>query len=168
MWAHPGKKLLFMGGELGQRREWQHEESLEWHVLQYPLHAGVQRWVRDLNTFYRGTPALYRQDFSADGFEWVDCCDTEASVVSFLRKGRDGEVVLVVCNFTPLLRDNYQVGVPRGGWWRECLNSDAPIYGGSGQGNLGGVESAPVPAHGRYQSLMLRLPPLGVLFLAPA
>jgi 1,4-alpha-glucan branching enzyme len=168
MWAHPGKKLLFMGGELGQRREWQHEESLEWQVLQYPLHAGVQRWVRDLNTFYRGTPALYRQDFSAEGFEWVDCCDTEASVISFLRKGGDGEVVLVVCNFTPLVRDNYQVGVPHGGWWRECLNSDAPLYGGSGQGNLGGAESAPVPAHGRYHSLMLRLPPLGVLFLAPA
>jgi 1,4-alpha-glucan branching enzyme len=168
MWAHPGKKLLFMGGELGQRREWQHDESLEWHVLEFPLHAGVQRWVRDLNTFYRGTPALYRQDFSPEGFEWVDCCDTEASVVSFLRKGREGDVVLVVCNFTPMVRDNYQVGVPRGGWWRECLNSDAPLYGGSGQGNLGGVEAAPVPAHGRYHSLMLRLPPLGALYLAPA
>jgi 1,4-alpha-glucan branching enzyme len=168
MWAHPGKKLLFMGGELGQRREWQHDESLEWHILQYPLHAGVQRWVRDLNTFYRATPALYQQDFSAEGFEWVDCSDTEASVLSFLRKDRDGGLVLVVCNFTPVVRDNYQVGVPRGGWWRECLNSDAPLYGGAGQGNLGGVESAPVPAHGRYHSLMLRLPPLGALFLAPA
>ena len=168
MWAHPGKKLLFMGGELGQRREWQHDESLEWHILQYPLHAGVQRWVRDLNTFYRATPALYRQDFSAEGFEWVDCRDTEASVLSFLRKDRDGGVVLVVCNFTPVVRENYQVGVPSGGWWRECLNSDAPLYGGSGQGNLGGVESAPVPAHGRYHSLMLRLPPLGAVFLAPA
>ena len=168
MWAHPGKKLLFMGGELGQRREWQHDESLEWHILQYPLHAGVQRWVRDLNTFYRATPALYQHDFSAEGFEWVDCRDTEASVLSFLRKDRDGGLLLVVCNFTPVVRDNYQVGVPRGGWWRECLNSDAPLYGGSGQGNLGGVESAPVPAHGRYHSLMLRLPPLGALFLAPA
>jgi 1,4-alpha-glucan branching enzyme len=166
MWAHPGKKLLFMGGEFGQRSEWQHEGALDWGLLDQAAHQGAQRWVRDLNTLYRGERALHEQDFSPQGFEWVDCCDTEASVISFLRKGRsDQDVVLVVCNFTPLVRENYRVGVPRGGRWRECLNSDAPLYGGSGQGNLGGVESVPLPAHGRFHSLNLRLPPLGVLFL---
>jgi 1,4-alpha-glucan branching enzyme len=168
MWGHPGKKLLFMGGEFGQRREWQHDESLEWHVLQYPLHAGVQQWVRDLNRFYRASPALYELDFSADGFQWVDCNDSEASVLAFLRKDRAGSApVLVVCNFTPVPRNNYRLGVPRPGRWLECLNSDAHIYGGSGQGNLGGLETAPLPAHGHFQSLSLTLPPLGALFLKP-
>jgi 1,4-alpha-glucan branching enzyme len=168
MWGHPGKKLLFMGSEFGQRREWQHEESLEWHVLQYPLHAGVQRWVRDLNRYYRETPALYELDFSSDGFEWVDANDWEGSVIAFVRKPRaQGREVLVICNFTPLVRENYRVGVPRGGFWRERLNSDAQAYGGSGQGNLGGVEAAPLPSHGRFHSLSLRLPPLGVVFLQP-
>ncbi len=168
MWGHPGKKLLFMGGEFGQKREWQHDESLEWHVLQYPLHAGVQRWVRDLNRFYRATPALYELDFSAEGFEWIDCNDSESSVLTFIRKGRaSGDVVLVVCNFTPVPRTNYRIGVPRGGIWRECLNSDAGYYGGSGQGNLGAVEASPLPAHGRFHSLSLTLPPLGALFLKP-
>ncbi|HUN75237.1 MAG TPA: 1,4-alpha-glucan branching protein GlgB [Steroidobacteraceae bacterium] len=168
MWGHPGKKLLFMGCEFGQRREWQHEESLEWHVLQHPLHAGVQSWVRDLNRYYRDTPALYELDFSQDGFEWIDANDWEASVIAFLRKSRTpGREVLVVCNFTPVVRENYRVGVPRGGFWRERLNSDATIYGGGGQGNLGGVEAAPLPSHGRFHSLSLRLPPLGVLFLQP-
>jgi 1,4-alpha-glucan branching enzyme len=167
MWGHPGKKLLFMGGEIGQKREWQHDESLEWHVLEYPLHRGVQNWVRDLNRFYRSAPALYELDFSSDGFEWIDCNDSQSSVIAFLRKDKHGGMVLVVCNFTPLVRENYRVGVPRGGFWRECLNSDAQNYGGSGQGNLGGVEAAPLPAHGRFHSLSLRLPPLGVLFLRP-
>jgi len=166
MWGHPGKKLLFMGSEFGQKREWQHEESLEWHVLKYPLHAGVQRWVRDLNRFYRDTPALFELDFVPDGFEWVDCNDTEASVLAFLRKDRTrGGMVLVVCNFTPVPRENYRVGVPRGGFWHEHLNSDAIVYGGSGQGNYGGVEAAPLPAHGRFHSLTLRLPPLAAIFL---
>ena len=168
MWGHPGKKLVFMGGEFGQKSEWQHDSSLEWHVLQYPLHAGVQSWVRDLNRFYRETPALYEVDFSADGFEWIDCNDTESSVIAFLRKDRTrGTVVLVICNFTPIVRENYRVGVPRGGMWRERLNSDAQHYGGSGQGNLGAVEAAPLPAHGRFHSLNLRLPPLAALFLQP-
>ncbi|MGB6603061.1 MAG: 1,4-alpha-glucan branching protein GlgB [Steroidobacteraceae bacterium] len=165
MWGHPGKKLLFMGSEFGQRREWQHDESLEWHVLQYPLHAGVQKWVRDLNHFYRTTPALFELDFSPAGFQWVDCIDAEASVIAFLRKDRAGKAVLVVCNFTPVVRENYRIGVPHGGLWRERLNSDAREYGGSGQGNLGGVEAAPLGAHGHYHSLSLRLPPLGALFL---
>ncbi len=168
MWGHPGKKLLFMGGEFGQRREWQHEESLEWHVLQYPLHAGVQRWVRDLNRFYRDTPALYELDFSPEGFEWIDANDWESSVIAFIRKPRaHGRPVLVVCNFTPIVRENYRIGVPRGGTWRECLNSDATLYGGSGQGNLGAVEASPLPSHGRMHSLNLRLPPLGALLLMP-
>jgi 1,4-alpha-glucan branching enzyme len=165
MWGHPGKKLLFMGSEFGQRREWQHEESLEWHVLQYPLHAGLQKWVRDLNRFYRATAALFELDFSPEGFQWIDCSDAEASVIAFLRKDRAGRPVLIVCNFTPVLRENYRIGVPHGGLWRERLNSDAREYGGSGQGNLGAVEAAPLAAHGHYHSLSLRLPPLGALFL---
>jgi 1,4-alpha-glucan branching enzyme len=168
MWGHPGKKLLFMGGEFGQKREWQHDESLEWHVLQYPLHAGAQRWVEDLNRFYRGEPALYELDFSPEGFEWIDANDAQTGVISFLRKGKGAEdLVLVICNLTPVVRENYRLGVPRGGHWQECLNSDAPLYGGSGQGNFGGVDAAPLPAHGRFHSLTLRLPPLGALFLKP-
>jgi 1,4-alpha-glucan branching enzyme len=169
MWGHPGKKLLFMGGEMGSPNEWWHETSLDWHLLGEPLHAGLQRWVRDLNTFYRGQPALYQRDFSADGFQWVDCHDWEQSVVSFLRRGsRDGEWVLVVCNFTPVVRCNYMVGVPCGGFWNESLNSDAPLYGGSGQGNMGGLEAAPIPSHGRFHSLAITLPPLAAVYFCNA
>ncbi len=165
MWAHPGKKLLFMGCEFGQRREWQHDESLEWHLLQYPEHHGLQRWVQDLNRIYRSEPALHALDFSPDGFEWIDCSDAQQSVLSFLRKGSTpDDIMLVVCNFTPMPRYNYQIGVPHGGFWRELLNSDAALYGGSGQGNMGGVEAAPIPAHGRSHSLMLTLPPLAVAY----
>ena len=167
MWTHPGKKLLFMGGEFGQRREWQHEESLEWHVLQYPLHAGVQRWVRDLNRLYRGTAALHDLDFSGAGFQWVDCDDADTSVLSFLRLGAGGEPLLCVCNFTPVLRECYRIGVPRGGRWRERLNSDARDYGGSGQGNMGALDAAAVAAHGREFSLEVRLPPLAAVILTP-
>jgi 1,4-alpha-glucan branching enzyme len=168
MWTHPGKKLLFMGGEFGQRREWQHEESLEWHVLGYPLHAGVQRWVRDLNRLYRSTPALHELDFSDAGFSWIDCDDADISVISFLRRDRAGQVAVVVCNFTPVPRERYQIGVPRGGRWHERLNSDASDYGGSGQGNLGALEAAQIPSHGHGFSLHLRLPPLAVVVLTPA
>ena len=167
MWTHPGKKLLFMGCEFGQKREWTHDASLEWHVLQYPLHSGVKQWVRDLNQVYRGLSALYTQDFSTEGFEWVDCNDAQSSTIAYLRKGSNGEMALVVCNFTPVPRDNYQLGVPRGGRWRERLNSDAKEYGGSGIGNMGAIEASPLPAHGRYHSLNLRLPPLAVLVLVP-
>ncbi|MFH0342919.1 MAG: 1,4-alpha-glucan branching protein GlgB [Chromatiales bacterium] len=167
MWAHPGKKLLFMGGELGQKWEWNHDASLEWHVLEYPLHAGIKQWVGDLNRCYRAHPALFERDFSQDGFQWVDCNDAEESVISFLRKSVQGEWLLVICNATPVVRDNYRVGVPLGGYWEECMNSDAACYGGGGQGNLGGVEAAPVAAHGRSHSLVLRLPPLAVLYLKP-
>jgi 1,4-alpha-glucan branching enzyme len=168
MWAHPGKQLLFMGGEFGQKREWTHDESLEWHVLQYPLHAGVQHWLRDLNHLYRTLPALHARDFSPDGFEWIDCNDGDASVLSFVRRGPGpDDLVLVVCNFTPVSRSNYRVGVPRGGRWTERLNSDAPRYGGSGEGNLGGVDAAPIGAHGRLHSLTLWLPPLAALYFTP-
>jgi 1,4-alpha-glucan branching enzyme len=167
MWGHPGKKLLFMGCEFGQRREWTHEGQLEWEVLRFPEHAGVQRWVTDLNALYRAEPALHELDFDKAGFEWVDCSDAEASAISFLRRSRAGRPVLVVCNFTPVPRMNYAVGVPEGGYWRELLNGDAPIYGGSGIGNLGGVEAAPVGAHGRFHSVVLTLPPLAAIFLSP-
>jgi len=164
MFCHPGKKLLFMGGEFGQWREWNHESSLDWHLLDHPDHRGLQRWVRDLNTCYRGEPALHAVDFEPAGFEWVDCNDNQRSVVSFLRRGRQpGEVVLVVCNFTPVVREAYRVGVPTGGYWTEILNSDAPLYGGSGQGNFGGVEAGPAAAHGRPWSVSLTLPPLAVI-----
>ncbi|MFC2016701.1 1,4-alpha-glucan branching protein GlgB, partial [Chloroflexota bacterium] len=149
MYAQPGKKLLFMGGEFGQRREWAHDESLEWHLLQYPSHSGLQRWVSDLNRFYRSQPALYQVDFEQAGFEWIDCNDVEHSVVSLMRKGRSpDDIVIVVCNFTPLTHFNYRIGVPQAGFWRELLNSDAAEYGGSGKGNMGGVEAAPIPLHG--------------------
>jgi len=165
MWAHPGKKLLFMGCEFGQRHEWRHEESLDWQLLQYPEHRGLQRWVQDLNRFYRSEPAFHTLDFSPDGFEWIDCSDAPQSVLIFLRRGLTArDTVLVACNCTPVPRHNYRVGVPQGGFWRELLNSDAAPYGGSGQGNLGGVEAAPIPAHGRSHSLMLTLPPLAVAY----
>jgi 1,4-alpha-glucan branching enzyme len=164
MFAHPGKKMLFMGGEFGQRREWTHEESLEWHLLQYAPHQGVQKWVKDLNQLYREETSLSELDFERDGFEWVDLSDWEKSTVSFIRRGRNPkEMVLVVCNFTPASRSGYRIGVPLGGFWREILNSDGEEYGGSGQGNLGGVEADAIPHHGREYSLSLTLPPLSLI-----
>ncbi len=169
MYAQPGKKLLFMGGEFGQRREWAHDESLEWHLLQYRPHSSLQRWVSDLNQLYRSQPALYQVDFDHSGFEWIDCNDVEHGVLSFLRKARSTDnIVLAVCNFTPVTHFNYRIGVPRPGFWQELLNSDAREYGGSGQGNLGGVEAAPLPLHGRPCSLTITLPPLATVFLRPA
>jgi 1,4-alpha-glucan branching enzyme len=168
MFGHPGKKLLFMGGEFGQRSEWNHDSSLEWHLLQYPFHSGLLRWIRDLNTFYRGQPSLFERDFDASGFEWVDCADSQRSVVSFLRMGKNSQDrTLFICNFTPVPRHNYRVGVPSSGYWRELLNSDAPLYGGSGQGNVGGADASPLPAHGRPHSLNLTLPPLGIVVFRP-
>jgi 1,4-alpha-glucan branching enzyme len=166
MYAQPGKKLLFMGGEFGQRREWQHDEGLEWYLLAHPQHAQVQRWVADLNRVYRSEPALYELDCDPAGFEWIDCTDADHSVLSFLRRARStGDLLLIVCNFTPVPRYGYRVGVPRGGYWREILNSDAEIYGGSNQGNLGGRTADPVPFHGHPYSLALTLPPLACIFL---
>jgi 1,4-alpha-glucan branching enzyme len=165
MFGQPGKKLLFMGGEFGQWSEWYHEASLEWHLTEYAPHAALQRWVEDLNRTYRKECALHELDFSPDGFEWIDCNDWENSAITFLRKGRSSDdLVLVAANFTPVPRHNYRIGVPRGGFWREILNSDAILYGGSGQGNIGGVQSFPVPFHGRFHSINVVLPPLGMLF----
>ena len=165
MYAQPGKKLLFMGGELGQWREWGHDESLEWHLLQYDRHAALQKWVQDLNRLYRGEPALHELDCSPAGFEWIDCTDAESGALSFIRKGEStDDIVLAVCNFTPVPRLNYRVGAPRGGMWSEVLNSDAETYWGGGYGNMGGVEAAPVPMHGRPYSLNLTLPPLAIIF----
>jgi 1,4-alpha-glucan branching enzyme len=167
-WAQPGKKLLFMGGEFGQGLEWSHDRSLDWHLLEVEQHRGVQTWVEDLNRLYRAEAALHDLDCSPAGFEWVDCCDGENSVLSFLRRGAGGGWVLVVLNYTPIPRPNYRVGVPVAGYWREALNSDAPRYGGRGWGNFGGVEAAPAGLHGRPCSVTLTLPPLGALFLTNA
>jgi 1,4-alpha-glucan branching enzyme len=169
MYTQPGKKLLFMGGEFGQWREWNHDESLDWHLCQYPPHAGLQRWLEDLNRLYRSEPALHELDTQPSGFEWIDCNDAPASVVSCLRQGQStDDLVLVVCNFTPVPRLNYRVGAPRGGFWHEVRNSDAQDYGGGGYGNMGGVEAAPVPWHGRSHSLNLTLPPLSAVFFKHA
>ena len=166
MWMHPGKKLLFMGGEFAQFAEWNHDAALDWELLTQAPHQGVQRWVQDLNRCYRAQPCLYATDFLSTGFTWIDKQDHQQSVLSFLRThGRQS--LLIVCNFTPVPRYSYRLGVPHGGIWEEILNSDAPLYGGSGQGNLGAVEAAPVAAHGQFHSLALTLPPLALLVFAP-
>jgi 1,4-alpha-glucan branching enzyme len=166
MYAQPGKKILFMGGEFGQWREWSHESSLDWHLLQYPPHTGLQQWVADLNKLYRSQPSLYQLDFEPAGFEWIDCSDVEKSIVSFLRKGRSSDDLLVaICNFTPQTYFNYDIGVPLPGMWQEALNSDAAEYGGSGQGNPHAIESKNKAMHGQPCSITLTIPPLAVVFL---
>ncbi|HSM19130.1 MAG TPA: 1,4-alpha-glucan branching protein GlgB, partial [Hyphomicrobiales bacterium] len=168
MWSHPGKKLLFMGGEFAQWREWNHDRSLDWHLLDDGRHKGIQRLVGDLNRVYRELPALHQKDCEGDGFEWIDAGDTRNSVISFLRKGRDpGQLCVVVCNFTPMPRHDYAIGVPVGGFWRERLNTDAGDYGGSGLGNYGGVTATDTPCHGRPHTLTLTLPPLATVILEP-
>ncbi|MFB6290516.1 MAG: 1,4-alpha-glucan branching protein GlgB [Candidatus Bipolaricaulia bacterium] len=164
MFAQPGKNLLFMGGEFGQWREWSHERSLDWHLVEEPPHEKLKNWVGDLNQIYRTEPALHELDFDSDGFEWVEANDSDRSVLTFLRKAKDEEeIVLAVFNFTPEARTNYRLGVPRSGRWKEILNSDAETYGGEGYGNFGGVKTSPVPAQGRQYSVNLTLPPLGAL-----
>ena len=168
MYAQPGKKLLFMGGEFGQWREWDHDSSLDWHLLDEAPHAGISRWVGDLNRVLREEKALHEVDFDPAGFSWIDASDNEQSVVSVLRRGLSPDDVIVAAfNFTPVPRHNYQIGVPFDGHWREVLNGDAPIYGGSGQGNLGGIDASPIGRHGHRHSLTLTLPPLAALFLKP-
>ncbi len=165
MYGHPGKKLLFMGGELGQWDEWDFEKSLDWHLLEDDKHRKLRLWLKDLNMFYRTEPAMHQLDFERLGFEWLDIQDWEKSIVSFARRARNPEhVVVSVCNFTPKPRKNYRLGVPSGGRWKEVLNSDALEYGGSGQGNLGGVEADHHPFHGRTDSISITLPPLSCLF----
>jgi 1,4-alpha-glucan branching enzyme len=166
MYAHPGKKLLFMGCEFGQWREWNHDQSLDWHLVEHPLHGGLQRFVEDLNHLYSAEPALYEMDVEAAGFEWIDCNDHESSVISLVRRAHDrDDWILVALNWTPLARHGYRVGVPEPGYYRELLNSDASLYAGSNVGNQGGVSSEPIAAHGHEQSLHLTLPPLGAVFL---
>ncbi|MBD3161051.1 MAG: 1,4-alpha-glucan branching protein GlgB [Candidatus Eisenbacteria bacterium] len=166
LFLQPGKKLLFMGGELGQINGWNHDVSLDWHLLDREANLGITHWIRDLNRLYRSEPALHEMDMEADGFEWIDANDADQSVLSFVRRDRSGgSEMIVLLNFTPIPRPNYRVGVSRRGTYREHLNSDAAVYGGSGQGNLGGVEAVPAPFHGRPWSLTLTLPPLGMLVL---
>ncbi|MET0514065.1 MAG: 1,4-alpha-glucan branching protein GlgB [Nitrospiraceae bacterium] len=166
MYAQAAKKLIFMGGEFGQRAEWAHDGQLEWHLLEYAPHQGVQRWLSDLNRLYRMEPSLFEGDVTPAGFEWIDCNDMASSVISLIRKSQSGgDIMLVVCNFTPIPRSNYRVGAPRGGYWKEMLNSDASIYGGGDWGNAGGMHATPVPLHGRPYSLTLTVPALSALFL---
>ena len=166
MWAHPGKKLLFMGGEIAQNDEWSHERGVDWHLLEWSEHRGVQTLVRDLNRLYRAEPALWERDFDPAGFEWLELNDAAANVVAYLRRSGDGGRVLAcVANLSPVVREGYRVGLPHGGRWAEALNTDATVYGGSGQGNGGAVEATPVPWHGQPFSAVLTLPPLAVLWL---
>src|SRR5690606_31079275 len=166
MYAHPGKKLLFMGGEFGVWSEWDHADSLDWDLLAQPLHGGLQRFVRDLNELYTRERALHEVDFEPAGFEWIDCNDHESSVISLIRRAKDPrDFVVVVLNFTPVVREGYRIGVPEPGFYRELINSDAIWYAGGNVGNQGGVYTEPVAAHGHAQSLRLMLPPLGALIL---
>jgi len=168
MFTQPGKKLLFMGDEFAQSAEWAHDRSLDWHLLQYPEHRGIQALVRDLNALYRGREALHALDCESDGFAWIDCNDVDASVLSYIRRGRDADrFVIVVCNFTPVVRSNYKVGVPRPGTYRELLNTDSAHYGGGNVGNWGAIAADGAPAHGHAQSVVLTLPPLATLILEP-
>jgi 1,4-alpha-glucan branching enzyme len=168
MWTHPGKKLLFMGGEFAQEREWNHDASLDWHLADDPMHAGVMQLVKDLNHIYRALPALHQRDCSPEGFQWIDASDAAQSVLVYLRKGHEGvKPVLVILNFTPVVRERYRIGVPEAGHWSEVLNTDASLYGGSNVGNLGGVETSDVPWHGQARSIEVTLPPLAALVLMP-
>jgi 1,4-alpha-glucan branching enzyme len=164
MWTHPGKKLLFMGSDFAQVSEWHDWTSLEWHVLQYPLHRGVKRLVQDLNTLYRHSPALYRCDTEPESFRWIEANDTDNSVYSFLRLGMEQDpVMLVVSHFTPVPHTGYRIGVPGPGVYREVFNSDAAIYGGSNMGNAGAVDAEPIPSHGFPYSVLLTIPPLATI-----
>ncbi|HEX4182828.1 MAG TPA: 1,4-alpha-glucan branching protein GlgB [Caulobacteraceae bacterium] len=165
MWTHPGKKLLFMGGEIAQRHEWSHDGEIDWALLDDPLHAGLQRLVRDLNQLYAGMPTLHEGDAEPWGFDWVIGDAAAISVFAYLRRGRSGATALVILNMTPVIRDDFRIGVPAPGFWAERLNSDAAIYGGGNQGNGGGVQAEPIPSHGQAWSLRLRLPPLAALVL---
>lgn len=168
MYTQPGKKMLFMGDEFGQRSEWEHNQSLDWHLLNLPLHSGIQKFVKYLNYLYISEPSLYEFDFSPQGFEWIDCNDVQNSTISYLRKGRlTHDTIVIVCNFTPVVRYNYLVGVPFDGFWKELLNSDAKEYGGCGQGNFGGVKALSTPFHGRPFSISVTLPPLAIILFKP-
>jgi 1,4-alpha-glucan branching enzyme len=169
MWAHPGKKLLFMGGEFAQTREWNHDGELDWGLLSDPSHAGVQQLVGELNRLYRSEPALHQRDAESSGFQWIVGNDALNSVYAYERHAADAAPpIIIVVNMTPVPRHGYRIGVPREGFWRERINTDSELYGGSNLGNAGGVHAAPIPAHGRAQSLELTLPPLAALILTHA
>jgi 1,4-alpha-glucan branching enzyme len=167
MWAHPGKKLLFMGGELAQEQEWSHERSLDWHLLAQPRHAGAQRLVRDLNRLYRATPALWQLDADPAGFRWLVVDDRDANVVAFARFARDGGALVAAANLSPVPRTGYRLPMPQPGRWREVLNSDAEAYGGADVGNMGGVDAEERPWGGEGSSAEVTIPPLGVVWLTP-
>jgi 1,4-alpha-glucan branching enzyme len=168
MWAHPGKKLLFMGQEFAQEREWSHEHSLDWHLFEQPEHAGMQALVRELNGAYREQPALWERDSDPEGFWWLEADDADANVLAFVRADHAGNPLVCICNLSPVVREGYRVGLPRAGRWRERLNTDSTYYGGSNVGNWGELAAEPVPWHGQGCSVRLTLPPLGVLWLVPA
>jgi 1,4-alpha-glucan branching enzyme len=163
MYGHPGKKLLFMGGEFGQWNEWNHDTSLDWQLVSRPRHDGMRRLVQHLNYIYKSEPALWQLDDTYEGFDWIDLHDADNSVVSFLRKSREGDVVAFVVNATPMVRYDYRLGVPKSGFYRELINSDAETYGGSNVGNFGGVQTQDVPWMGREQSILIHLPPLATV-----
>jgi 1,4-alpha-glucan branching enzyme len=165
MWTHPGKKLLFMGGELGQIREWSHDREIDWYLLKSPLHAGLQRLVRDLNRTYAAEPALHQRDSEGSGFSWIVADDSENSVFVYERRGNDDKPIVVALNMTPVPREGYRFGVPRAGTWREMLNTDSRHYGGSDIGNASHLDTEPTASHGKAHSLKLNLPPLGALIL---
>ena len=165
MWAHPGKQLLFMGAELGQEREWSHDHSLDWHLLEDPIHRGMQDLVADVNRTYKRIPALWEQDFSPEGFRWIDANDADNNVISFYRTSNDGQHLVCIANLSPLPRSGFRLGLPAEGEWQEVLNTDAGSYGGANIGNMGRIETEDVPWHGHEQSAILTLPPLAVLWL---
>ena len=165
MFAQPGQKLIFMGGEFAQWAEWNHDRSLDWHLTQHAPHSGMQQWITDLNDVYRSEPALHELNCDPAGFEWIDANDSQQSVLAFVRKSQGAkDLVLAICNFTSVPRVDYRLGVPRGGFWKELLNSDARVYWGGGMGNLGGVSAEDIPSHARPCSLRVTLPPLSIVF----
>ncbi|QDU90871.1 1,4-alpha-glucan branching enzyme GlgB [Pirellulimonas nuda] len=167
-WTHPGKKLMFMGGEFGQWHEWNYDESLQWHLLEWESHQGMQKYVAHLNHLYQSEPALYEVDFDAEGFEWVDCHNYRDSILCYIRKGKDPQdYVIVCCNFTPVVREDYHLGVPEAVWYEEISNSDSAYFGGGDVGNGGGIQAEPIESHGRPASIYVTLPPLGVVVLKP-
>jgi 1,4-alpha-glucan branching enzyme len=169
MWTHPGKNLLFMGSDFGQWNEWDSENSLQWDLLQWETHKGLQACVADLNRLCRENPALYEEDFKPEGFEWIDCNDYDSSTLTYLRRGKDPEDFLVICcNFTPIVRDGYRLGVPKTGWYKEIFNSDSTYYAGSNVGNGPGVKTQNAPSHGRKYSIEVTLPPLAVTVFKPS
>jgi 1,4-alpha-glucan branching enzyme len=168
MWTHPGKKVLFMGSDFGQWNEWDCETSLQWHLLQWESHQGLQKLVADLNALYRREPALYEVDFDGHGFEWIDCNNHADSVFSYVRKAKDpNDLLVIACNFTPVVRRDFRLGVPRGGWYNEIFNSDSEYYEGSNVGNYPGIAATESESHGRPYSIEITVPPMATIVFKP-